>query len=288
MLLPTVFQLLRSMSSAIIFHGTTIYLFCKSDLSTTLVPVTALAFTATPICRVNTAFRALQATFWLSLHLLQFNLSNQLYSIEEDQKNHPYRPLASGRVSARSTFTLRWMSTVACLALSVLYSPLLLLTSLMSALFAFLYNETPLHKHWIFRGTLNSLGYGAFKMGTMLVASCDRSSLDSVAFNALLINMGIIWTTVYVQDFQDVEGDYSMNRKTLPLVYPRLSRVVLLPNLLGWSIFLSYFWSLQTSSSVALVLFTTWVACRFNASGGVSADKVSYAWYNVSCLSYWQ
>ncbi|KAJ6554996.1 UbiA prenyltransferase family-domain-containing protein [Mycena vulgaris] len=275
----------RLLTSAIIFHGVNIYLFCKSDITTTLVPVSLLAFAATPICRENIAFRGLQAIFWLFLHLLQFNLSNQLYSVEEDRKNHAYRPLAAGRLSTSSAFILRWLSTVVCLVVSTLYSPLMLLTSVMSALFAFFYNETPLHKHWIFRATFNSLGYGAFKLGTMLVSNCDRSSLDTIAFNALLISMGIIWTTVYVQDFQDVEGDYLMSRGTLPLLYPRLSRLALLPNLLGWSIFLCYFWSLPPLSSVTLILFTMWIARRFITSSGISVDKVSYAWYGLAYAS---
>lgn len=137
------------------------------------IPVSksTLAFTATPICLVNPVSHGVQAVFWLLLHLLQFNLSNQLYTVDEDRENHPYRPLASGRITFSTTFTLRWISTVACLILSFLYGRAVFAVSTLSSLFAFLYNETPLHKHWFFRATLNALGYGAFKMGTMLISS---------------------------------------------------------------------------------------------------------------------
>ncbi|KAF9465134.1 UbiA prenyltransferase family [Collybia nuda] len=264
-----------------LFHVTTLFLFCKSDVATTLVPVSVLAFAATPICSKEPISHGCQAVFWLFMHLLQFNLSNQLYSVAEDRENHPYRPLASGRISFKTTFVLRWASTVTCLVLSALYGRHLLVTSFMSGLFAFLYNETPLHKHWFFRASFNSVGYGAFKLGTMLISNCDRTNLDPIASTALLISMGIIWTTVYVQDFQDVEGDSLVKRATFPLVYPTFSRVALVPGLLGWSFLVSCVWDLGAVEDAMLAIFSIWVALRFYIHRGPDVDKVSYAWYNL-------
>ncbi|KAJ3884024.1 UbiA prenyltransferase family [Lentinula edodes] len=268
-------------SQQIIYHAMTGYLFCKSDIMTTVLPVTILAFTATPLCTDHPISHAIQSIFWLLLHLLQFNLSNQLYSINEDRENHPYRPLASGRITISMAFNLRWLSTLICLFVSLFYGKVVLEASFFSALFALLYNETTFHKHWFYRCSFNALGYGAFKLGTMLISSCDNSVLDSVALDALSIGMAMIWTTVYVQDFQDVEGDTMMERATLPIVFPTLSRAAVMPMLLLWSIFLWNFWNLAFYAGTSIVLLAIAVSARFWLARNIKADKISYLWYNL-------
>ena len=114
----------------------------------------------------------IHAAFWLWMHILQFDVSNQTLSLEEDQQNKGYRPLPSGRISLRNALVFRWTLVPMCFALSLCYSVETLYVSIIFAVLTIFYNEMGAHsRHWLVRNTVNALGYGAFSAGTALVAS---------------------------------------------------------------------------------------------------------------------
>ena len=51
----------------------------------------------------------------------------------------------------------------------------------------------------------------------------------------------VIATTVHAQDFQDVDGDREIGRNTVPMMFPLLSRVVLLFLVPLWTIVITLF-----------------------------------------------
>lgn len=111
------------------------------------------------------------AILWLWVHLLQFNVSNQIEGFEEDEKNKPDRPLPSGRISMQKALLLRWALVPTCFGYSALFSIAILHTSIAFVVLTVLYNELGAHKmNWIVRNIVNALGFGCFGLGASLVA----------------------------------------------------------------------------------------------------------------------
>lgn len=105
------------------------------------------------------------------MHLLQFDLGNQIINPEEDKLNKKDRPLASGRITLRNAHILRWLSVPACLVLSACYSTETVYASIAIAVLSFMYNELGGHLNWMSRSTLLPVDYAFFEIGACLVAS---------------------------------------------------------------------------------------------------------------------
>lgn len=113
----------------------------------------------------------LHSAFWLWLHLLQFDVANQIYAVVEDTLNKAHRPLPAGRISPQNATVLRWALIPLCLVISALYSAQAVYASVMFAFLTFIYNE--LHADagfWLVRNVVNGLGFAAFEWGTTLLA----------------------------------------------------------------------------------------------------------------------
>lgn len=109
--------------------------------------------------------------FWLWLHLLGFNTSNQTASLE-DETNKPDRPLPAGRITLQAATVLRWTLVPMCWALSLIYSKEAMFSSMALSAFTLMYNELRgSGAHFATRYVLNGLGFAAFEAGTTLVAS---------------------------------------------------------------------------------------------------------------------
>ena len=157
-----------------------------------------------------------QAIFWLWLHLLQFNVSNQSLNPKEDEQNKCWRPIPAKRVSLRQARILRWLLIPACIAVSCLYSRQIIAASISLITFTIIYNELAGHTHWLVRNVVNACGAASFEVGTTLLAcaytldfkllSSDLfaarrpDSLDSVAILSILLSAGINATTIQAQD----------------------------------------------------------------------------------------
>ena len=182
-----VFKLL---AQNIVHHAINVFLFTKSDIKTTVIPVvcdlqfrlilllthlmykTVFAVVAAPIASVD---RLPHIVFWIWLHLLQFDISNQIVAPEEDKENKAYRPIASGRISLRDALIIRWVLVPICLGLSMLYSKQVLYASVAAAFLTVLYNELQFSaRHWIIRNMVNAGGFMTFETAATLIAGTGR------------------------------------------------------------------------------------------------------------------
>ena len=144
-----------------------------------MYPVTCWFLLLTPLLSQTTFAMAVTSTpqigqlihsiCWTYLHLLQFNVSNQCLSIEEDIRNKPDRPLAASRISLESTVILRWALLPLCLAQSLYYSWATFWVSVILAIAFILYNECGGHAiHWSSRNIMNAFGLSMFEAGATL------------------------------------------------------------------------------------------------------------------------
>ncbi|GJE90571.1 UbiA prenyltransferase family [Phanerochaete sordida] len=266
--------------SVLAHHAHTVFLFTKADIKTTFLPIILFAVAAAP---VHSTAHALRAALWLWLHLLQFNVANQIYEIDEDAMNKPHRPLPSQRIDAQTARCLRWALVPMCLVVSALFSEQVVYASAAFAVLTLVYNE--LHADagfWLLRNTVNGLGFAAFEAGTTLLAGARCDILDAAAWLAIFQSAAILATTIQVQDFKDVVGDAHVGRATFPLVSESLARWSVIITLSSWSLVLAHIWELDSASTLFFGGLGVWIGVRFLFYRSIEADKASYNLYNVS------
>ncbi|KAH7919944.1 hypothetical protein BV22DRAFT_1022117 [Leucogyrophana mollusca] len=269
----------QALGRSIEYHLRTLFLFTQSDITTTVIPITLFAIVAAPACDLS---HALHAVFWIWLHLLQFDVANQVLDPDEDKVNKATRPLPAGRITLTNAIYLRWALVPICLAVSALYSAETLGASVAMASLTVWYNEFRAHSHWLSKNVMTAVGFASFELGGTLVAGCDRSRLEPVGALAIALSTGVFITTLHAQDFKDEEGDRLVGRKTLPIVFPSLARASILVGLPLWSICLSCVWGMDLVCSLAFTAFALVVGSRFALNTTVQGARMSCKLYSVS------
>ncbi|PCH35470.1 hypothetical protein WOLCODRAFT_80926 [Wolfiporia cocos MD-104 SS10] len=267
----------------VLYHLYTPFLFTKSDIKTTLVPVTFFALAASHRVAVE---HIPHAILWLWLHLLHFNVANQAARPEEDQHNKAWRPIPSGRMTSKNAMILRWLLVPVYWAISWLYGYQTLAVSIAFVALTVAYNELSIDGgHWIGRNVLNALGTAAFEIGTTLL-TCNSAALDKVGTRSILISAGVIATTIHAQDFQDVPGDKKVGRRTLPIVNPTSARLSIPIGLICWTAVAVSIWGVDWFTVMSLAAMAVFIGWRYVFLTTIRDDEVSYIWYNVwmSCV----
>ncbi|KAJ7057800.1 hypothetical protein C8F01DRAFT_1220619 [Mycena amicta] len=270
-------QLDNGRVNAVAYHARTLWLFTESDFMTTMVPISLFAMVAAPLTSPS---NIPHLVFWLWLHLLAFNTSNQTASLE-DATNKPDRPIPAGRIGLRNATILRWTLMPLCWLLSRAYSRETMWASMSLSMFTWMYNELHGNARSVSRYALNGLGFAAFEAGTTFVARDDKTRLDSTGWLAIFLSGCIFATTIYAQDFRDVVGDKLIDRDTIPIRFGFPSRPALLAGVLIWSIALSLIWDIDSYTSLLFTALGIFAGCRFVCLTTVEEDRKSYFWYNV-------
>ncbi|KAH7890561.1 UbiA prenyltransferase family-domain-containing protein [Phlebopus sp. FC_14] len=260
------------------YHLYTIFLFTRADIRTALIPVALFAFVSAPL---YSPIHVLHSVAWIWLHLLQFNVANQLESPEEDKINKPSRPLPSERITMQNATVLRWMLSPICLAFSALYSPQLAFVSVGMQLFTIWYNEFDGDKKWASKNILTAIMYGYMEAGGTLAAGRDYSQLGETAQLAISLTVLVFASTLHAQDFKDAAGDRLTGRLTLPILFPVASRIFIGLGIPLWSICLCLIWDVDILSSVAFIAYGCFVGARFVLYRTVEADRRSCKFYSL-------
>lgn len=244
-----------------------------------MAPVTIFAVAAGPISSTRNLF---ECAFWVWLHLLQFNISNQTLRPEEDLLNKPDRPLPAKRITLTQALWLRWVLVPICIGYSALYSRPVAAASIGIALLSILYNEVGAHTgHWFPRNCLIALDLGCFELGASLVAGSNREALDQTGVLSVLLSVAILSTTYQTADFKDCEGDRLIGRKTLPLTRPHIARPSVFVALATWSVAVSCVWELGPAITVSFCCLGFFAGKRFITFEGRREDQISFYWYNL-------
>ncbi|KAH8120717.1 UbiA prenyltransferase family-domain-containing protein [Phellopilus nigrolimitatus] len=264
-------QTLLQLPSHVLYHLWTLFLFTKSDIKTTVIPITLLAVASAPLENI---VHLPHVVFWVWFHVLQFDVSNQTLNPAEDEHNKRDRPLPAGRISWKHAKVLRWALVPLCWALSACYSAETVQASVALCILTYVYDEMGAAAgHWLGRNVVNAFGFMSFEVGACLIAGSNRHALDNIS--------GIFATTIQAQDFKDTEGDRLVGRQTLPIIAPATARPTLLLALAAWSVGLSALWGLSTAVSLAFNVLAFAVGGRFVAFHSMKADQHSFYLYNV-------
>ena len=257
------------------------------------------AVVAGPLCTFS---RFTHIVFWIWLHLLQFNVANQIIDPEEDGKNKSSRPIPSGQISVEHAIALRWVLVPICLALSAYYSATVFGVSFVLTLFIAFYNEFNAHWHWVSKNLITAVGYACFEIGSTLIAGSspsililselftdlllctgkDMSRLEPTAIAAIVTSLAVFASTLHAQDFKDVEGDRLIGRQTLPIAFPNFARTSMLIGLPLWSVCLSRVWGVDALCTSAFTAYAAIVGLRFMTCKTSQAARRSCKLYSVS------
>jgi 4-hydroxybenzoate polyprenyltransferase len=313
------------------YHAHTSYLFTVSDHKTIMLPVVSfcqmLGHASTHLRGLQILFACVSGPFttwtrlaasivWTWLHLLQFNVSNQLQGIEEDSSNKPHRPIPQGRITPDAADRLRWYLLVLCVVITVPGGWPLLAASATFLVMAHLYDSTPMSKHWISKaprhgGHRHSLtparseerrrclrilhppgwrsrDHASVASRTRPEATLTQNSAggdanyDRIAVQSFWLFTATVLSTLHIQDFADVAGDKAAGRETFPLRYPELSRIYSATALVAWSGALSRVWEIGPASTAAFCALGLFIATRVMMYRTRMADKRTYFILNVS------
>ncbi|KLO15626.1 hypothetical protein SCHPADRAFT_824462 [Schizopora paradoxa] len=263
----------------VLYQLYTLFLFTKSDIKTTVIPITVLAAAAAPLTNIS---HLPHIIFWVWFHVLQFDVSNQTLDPEEDEHNKRDRPLPAKRISYRNAVILRWALVPACWTLSACYSLETMYASMALVALTAIYDEFGAHSgHWAVRNLVNALGFVSFEVGASLIAGNDRHFLDNTARLSVLCSAGIFFTTIQSQDFKDVEGDTLIGRQTIPIVHPTIAAPTLALLLQCWALGLAYLWHANLMTTIAISVLSLWVGACYLRSGSVKEYQRSFYLYNV-------
>ncbi|KAF8996788.1 UbiA prenyltransferase family [Cyathus striatus] len=253
------------------------FLFIKSDIKTILVPITSFGLVAAGKLTFHSFSRAL---LWVVIYLLQFCVSNQSISPEEDAENKPWRPIPSDVITVNNARTFRWCLLALGIALSAYYK--ILWPACILTLGIWVNNELKLDSHWATRNLCNALGYAAFNAGATSAACFSYECISKPTTR--LAHAGssfIVLLTIHAQDFEDVIGDMRNGRSTLPILMPLGSRISMLFGMVLTSIALSFFWTFNVFISTGFISLGSWVGLRFMFLRDRKSDKQSYLFYNM-------
>ena len=93
----------------------------------------------------------------------------------------------------------------------------------------------------------------------------------------------MIFTTIHALDFKDVDGDGLIGRRTLPILYPVVSRLCTAALIPFWSLLLAYHYrDASPFISAGTVVLGLSTGLRFASMDSREADKTSGVMYNVS------
>ncbi|EEB89857.1 hypothetical protein MPER_12002, partial [Moniliophthora perniciosa FA553] len=225
----------------------------------------------------------LQAFVWMVLHLLAFNIQNQLFGVEEDKVSKPDRPFASGRISIAAGRRLH----AAVVFVSVWYSVRHRLTwlSFVYACVSTAYNEFGLAANPFLKNTMSAVGYLCYGWGVAHIVG-KQQPLSPTTTYAILSSLCIFSFTGHASDFKDRSGDALMGRRTIPLILPaRAARGLLALAMAGSTYGLILLWSPPMLVGAAFVVLCFVTSFEFMTKHSEKDDRKSFVWYEVSFIA---
>jgi len=217
-------------------------------------------------------------TYGVTFKFLQVCVSNQILDSEEDALNKPWRPIPSGLMSVARARTLRRILVPSCLSFSLFLGARWPSISLVLATLA--YHQLRFDSHVFLRNFCNAWGYASFNAGAAMVAA-GQSTLTMRIAISVTVNSLIILSTIHSQDFRDQIGDKEAGRWTIPMAWPRGSRISIPVILTAWSVGLSRACGLACFFSVPFCMLAAFIGLRFIWKRTVDDDMRSYQYYNI-------
>ncbi|KAL8672377.1 MAG: hypothetical protein Q9168_003150 [Polycauliona sp. 1 TL-2023] len=142
----------------------TLYLFGKSDIPVAAIPTIAIALVLAGPSELSLVLKGI---IWNQLHLLTFQVKNQINGVEEDRVAKPHRPLPSRRMSTGEAAVL-YYALFALMWAAALYTKTILCTLTYSVAIV-IYNEGGLAAVPVLKNLIGALGLACYCWGTTVI-----------------------------------------------------------------------------------------------------------------------
>jgi len=222
------------------------------------------------------------------------NALNQIYDLEIDRINKPQRPLTSGRLSIRDSWTFTWIAYAVALVLAWFIAPggrhEAFWIVVVATIFTFIYSVPPLRTKQ--RGIWANLTIAVPRGVLLKVAgwSCVKTIWGVEPwFLGAIFGLFLLGAST-TKDFADMEGDARGGCRTLPLLYGvrraawMISPSFVLPFLLisygtFAGILTGHFWLLQALAAGMTLygIYVCYLMLRKPEELAVDANHVSWA-----------
>ena len=275
------------------YNLNTLYLFTADDFLTILVP-NAICGVLLPLAEgfwqdnltiYCAIWRMPLMISWIWINLLLFDISNQSQSasIEEDLKNKPWRPVASGRLSSQDVPD--WANLARFTAFYISLNAGGMCSFILLQILTFLYNDLNGGEYWLSRNLLNAGGYVSFMIGAMQVTKETQNlGLTFKGLKWLIWTFLLIACSVQAQDIYDQDGDAARNRKTIPLIYgDKFARYSVALSVGTGSLLAPFYWQCSISSLAPIWVLGVVIIARLFANRGRSQqyDKHTFVVWNA-------
>ena len=144
------------------------------------------------------------------------NVINDIYDIDIDKINKPYRPLPSGKISLKSAKLFAWILAISGILLSV-FNWKCFIIALVNTTILYLYAKRFKRNKIIGNPLVAYLTGSVFLFGG---ASVDNIFITFILF---LCAMLTTWGREIVKDFEDMEGDRRSGVLSFPIKYGKRS-----------------------------------------------------------------
>jgi len=178
------------------------------------------------------------------------NVINDIYDIDIDRINKPYRPLPSGKISLKGARLLALLMVISGLLLS-LFNWVCFLIALMNTVVLYLYARKFKRNKIIGNPIVAYLTGSVFLFGGASVGNIF------ITFILFLCAMLATWAREIIKDFEDMEGDMERGVLSLPIKYGKGSLYLAL-GLLILAVILSpipYFTGIFSFSYLVAIVF---------------------------------
>ncbi|KAJ6573544.1 UbiA prenyltransferase family [Mycena vulgaris] len=252
------------------------FLFNQYDIISTIGPVIVVGSVLAGIPDLKAFIHGL---VWQELHLIAFEIQNQITGLEEDKLSKPTRPLVSGRLTVQTAQRIYLVLIVLSLFNSASHG--ILACSILHLVAMFAYNELGLSRYWALKSFLGSMGYVCYCWGMTAIFDHGRP-LSRNSIIAVVLSGLIFTTTGHAQDFRDRDGDAAIGRKTLAIVLPQsFARWSLMALMFAWTAGLIHLWAPPAAVSLLFFGLAAYTTVNFVRDYSLEADSVSYWWYNI-------
>jgi 4-hydroxybenzoate polyprenyltransferase len=155
-----------------------------------------------------------------------FDIANTTTSVEEDKLNKPHRPIPSGLMTVRQAQN-RWLVSW-CLGpviMALLYGEWPAFYMTLGQVWVFGFYVWPAYRHWLTKSTMVT---GATFIMLRLLNSI-LWYIEEWRMSVVPDLIVCVWTitTIHLQDFRDMGGDYITHKATIPLMFSPKGRIKL-------------------------------------------------------------
>ncbi|CAG8028300.1 unnamed protein product [Penicillium nalgiovense] len=287
------------------YHLYTLWLFVFSDFKTIVVPSTIFGITNawaaskydpqlpgglpsphTTGESLKSIGRALAVLSWLLINLIPFAINNQQgqRAIAEDGLNKPWRPFPRARTSHEWGMRVMIILYIFAPIYSLAFAGGVRHSAALIWLGMWYNNWGGADKNPVIRNIINGLGYTCFASGAMEVAlGGSLLPLHPLGLPGqwLLVIIGIISSTVQLQDMSDQAGDAKRGRRTVPLVWgDTAARWTIVVPMFCWGVWCPIFWAVSPFWFTVSMALASLVALRTLAVRSVQGDKQTFRLWN--------